>query len=79
MEGEKMSEIVKGNIGTVGNYNVKFESGKVVIEANAAQDYGSVGIVLKLDAAVILDAMAKAIPGQLDDMLFGAVKSSLLK
>lgn len=74
-----MTEIVSGKIGAVGNYDVKFEGGKVIIEGIAAQDFGSIGVVLKLDASVILDAMARAIPGQLDDMIFAAVKSSLLK
>lgn len=72
-----MTEIVQGNIGSVGEYDVSFADGALVIKADAKYAVGSTAIVQTVDAAKVLDAMAKAIPGTLDDAVFGVIKAAL--
>ncbi len=71
-------DIVAGNIGTVGKYDFKVEKGNLELEIDAGIPVGSVGIVVKLNAGEVLDAIAKAIPGTLDDALLGIAKAALL-
>lgn len=71
-------ELVQGNIGSVGKYDVKFEGGKLIVEADAAVPYGSLGAVVKVDAGAVIDAIAAAIPGKIDDAILGVLKAALL-
>lgn len=73
-------ELVQGNLGEVAKYDVEFKEGKLVaaINAEAAQGMVEAGMVVKLDAGKVLDALAKAIPGTMDDAMIGVVKAALL-
>lgn len=73
-------EIVQGDIGSVGKYDVEFKEGKLVAEIDAGAGDGLVtaGLVVKLDAGKVLDAIAKAIPGTIDDAVFGLMKAALI-
>jgi hypothetical protein len=71
-------ELASGQIGSVGKYEVAFKGGKLVAEIDASEGPLEEGLVLKLDAGKVLDALAKAIPGTLDDALLGAAKAALL-
>lgn len=71
-------ELIKGPIGDVGKYNLKFEKGQLVIEGDANLDKSSIGLILKIDAKQLLDALAKAIPGQLDDQVIKLIEAALL-
>ncbi len=72
------TELAEGKLGTVGQYDVAFKDGFLVVDVGAAIPLGSLGIVLKVDAAQIVDAIAKAIPGTLDDVILGVLKTALL-
>lgn len=71
-------DIVEGNIGSVGSYDLEFKQGKLQFELKAAAPFGvSAGLVVEMEADAIIDAIAKAIPGQIDDAIFGVLKAAL--
>lgn len=76
--GKKM-QIVNTNLGTVGNFELKLEGGKLVIITKASYDKGGVdgSLNLSVDSSVILDLIAKAIPGQVDDAVIAVMKAAL--
>ena len=75
-------DLLDGKIGEVGAYDVEFKGGKLVAKAGVAHD-AAAGVSLKADvsieinAAVVLDALAKAIPGTFDDALISLAKNAL--
>lgn len=69
--------LTEGALGSVGKYDVKFEQGKLVVEVMASASVGDVGLVAKVDAEKVLDALAAAIPGKIDDAVFGLIKAAL--
>jgi hypothetical protein len=71
-------EIVEGNLGTVGKYDVEFKGGCLVVELNAGAGPVSGGVVIKVDAGKVLDAIAAAIPGQIDDAVIAMIKGALV-
>ncbi len=71
-------DIAQGGLGSVGKYDVAFKGGQLVLECDAAAVVGSVGVVVKVDAAKVLDALAAAIPGSIDDAVFSVIKAALL-
>jgi hypothetical protein len=73
------ADLVQGPIGSVGKYDVEFKDGKLIASIDASPTAGvSAGVKVEVDAAVVLDALAKAIPGTIDDALLGIVKAALL-
>jgi len=70
-------EIVQGNIADAGAYDVAFKDGKLVAKASAGKSGVSAAVEFSVDADVVLDAIAKAIPGQIDDMVIGVIKTAL--
>lgn len=64
---ENKKEIVEGNIGTVGKYDLEFKDGCLCLEVSADYPYGATGVVQKIKARPVLDALKKAIPGVFDD------------
>lgn len=71
-------DMVQGKIGTVGDYDIQFVEGKLVITAKANYGVGSTSVVQSLDAGAVLDALAKAIPGTIDDSIIGVIKAAIL-
>jgi hypothetical protein len=72
-------DIVDGKIGNVGSYDVEFKDGKLKAQVAASPAEGvSAGAFIEIDAAMVLDALAKAIPGTIDDALLGVAKAALL-
>ena len=71
------ADIVDGKLGTVGAYDVEFKSGKLCFSISANVPVGEAVVMLKLDAAAILDVIAKAIPGTIDDVVLGVAKAAL--
>ena len=73
-------DIIEGNLGSVGKYDVEFKEGKLVamMDADAVDGMITAGLVLKLDAGKVMDALSKAIPGTFDDALLGVAKAALL-
>lgn len=76
------AELAQGKLGDVGAYDVAFKDGKLVASAMASAVNG-VGLALSADVKVeigaeaVLDALAKAIPGTIDDALLGVIKAAL--
>lgn len=73
MEGE----IAQGALGSAGKYDIEFKEGALVIEVTASVEMGSASLVIKVPAAKVLDAIAAAIPGKMDDAVIALVKSGL--
>lgn len=71
--------IADGNIGNSAKYSVAFKEGKLVAELDANEGAFVGGLVVKIDAGQVLDAIAKAVPGQLDDAVIAIIKAALLK
>lgn len=71
------AEIVKGNIGTVGKYDVEFKDGKLVMMIEEKDPVGETTLVRSISAKVVLDALKKAIPGTIDDVVINAIESAL--
>lgn len=76
-----MADLAQGQIGPEAKYSVKFEGGKLVAEALYDGAQFDAGIVLKLDAEAVVNALIdqieKAIPGDqtaIAAMLKAAVK-----
>lgn len=72
-----MSEIAEGPIGNVGKYDIEFKEGKLVCEVSAQVGFADAGFVLKIGAEQVLDAIAKAIPGTIDDAVIDMAKKLL--
>lgn len=78
-------DIVDGKIGEVGAYDVEFKGGKLVAKADLSVSEPIPGVEVKagvsisISAESVIDAIAKAVPGQIDDVLLGLLKGALLK
>ena len=71
-------DIVDGKLGALGAYDLEFKEGCLKFTLIAAAPFGVEGeIAVKIKADNILDAIAKAIPGQVDDAVFGLIKAAL--
>lgn len=75
-------DIAEGNIGTVGVYDIEFKGGKLVAKAKlgTSTDQGlslEADMLISLDAEKVIDAIAKAIPGQIDDAVLSLIKGAL--
>ena len=72
-------EIGSGKIGEVGAFSAKIEKGKLVLTIDAAvPSAGAVGsLKLEMDSGIVMDAIAKAIPGQVDDAVIAVMKAAL--
>lgn len=72
-----MSEIVSGQVGPETKYAVKFEGGKLVVSGGFDSKIFDAGLTLALDTDAVIDELAKAIPGQIDDAVLQLVKAAL--
>ena len=70
-------EIAKGSLGSNGDYDIEFKAGNLVATAKGGVGGLKVGVVVELDSDIVLDAIAKAIPGTIDDAVIGLIKSTL--
>lgn len=70
-------ELLAGNLGEKANYKVDFKEGK--LQAEMLADFGPfhAGMKMQLEADGVLDALAKAIPGTIDDAMLGLIKAAL--
>lgn len=71
-------DLLQGPIGEAGMYDVEFKGGKLIAKANAAADFGTASILVSIDASKVIDAIAAAVPGKIDDVVLGVVKTALL-
>lgn len=72
------AEIIKGEIGQIGKYDLAFKEGQLVLELDALLGKSSAGLVLRIDAKDVLEAIKKAIPGQIDDAVINVLEAALL-
>lgn len=70
-------DLAEGKIGSVGAYDLEFKGGKLTFKLSAGASGLSAMVGIEADADVVLDALAKAIPGHVDDALLGLMKSAL--
>lgn len=72
------TDISTGPIGAVGQYDLAFRGGKLTLSVSASEPVGSVLAAISVDAGTVIDAIAKAIPGTVDDAILGLLKAALL-
>ena len=71
-------ELVHGKLGEAGDYDLTLtKEGNLCVVLKAAVGPMKAGVTLELDSAEVLDVIAKAIPGTLDDAILGAAKAAL--
>lgn len=76
-------DIIDGPIGNIGSYDVEFKGGylvgKVAINTKALGDVVEIesAVAIKLAADAVIDAIKKAIPGEIDDAILEVVKAAL--
>lgn len=73
------AQILDQKLGTVGDIKLELKQGKLVLAVGASEPQGSVAgqVLITVDAIVVLDLIAKAIPGTIDDAVLGVVKAAL--
>lgn len=70
-------DIVDGKLGSVGGYDLEFKGGKLMFKLNVSWNGLAGEVAMGVDADGVLDALAKAIPGQIDDTVFALLKAAL--
>jgi hypothetical protein len=71
-------DIAEGQIGTFGKYDVEFKGGFLVAKFEAKAEFGVSSMMeVKIEADALIDSIAKAIPGQVDDAVFAVLKAAL--
>jgi hypothetical protein len=75
-------EITGGQLWTLGSYDVEFKDGKLIGQVSLGKEYAdgvsaSGSFSISIDAHRVIDALARAIPGQIDDAVFELVKKAL--
>ncbi len=70
-------ELIEGPLGSKGKYDLEIKDNCLVAEISYVDTLVGVGASVKLPAAAVLDALAKAIPGTLDDKIIAAAKKAL--
>lgn len=71
-------DLISGNLGTVGSYDVAFKGGNLIVSLTAAIPPGESGsVTLSVDSNKVLDALAAAIPGKIDDAVIAIIKAAL--
>lgn len=71
-------EIVGGKMGEVGEYELELKGNNVCVTVKAGVGPVKAGLTLELDSCALLDLIAKAIPGTLDDTLIALAKAALV-
>lgn len=70
--------IVKGPVADVGDYSVEFKGGKLLVKVDVSLPPGeSASLLVSVDSDKVLDAIALAVPGKLDDALIALIKLGL--
>lgn len=75
---EKIQDVAQGVIGNTGiAYQINFVSGKLVASASLAGPAVGASLSISVDSDHVLDAIAAAIPGKIDDALIAVIKAAL--
>jgi hypothetical protein len=71
-------DIIDGNLGDKGSYDVEFKGGKLVAKVSYSVIDGVKGSAeIEVGADAVLEALKKAIPGEIDDALLNVLKAGL--
>ena len=71
-------DIAQGDLGKIGHYDIAFKGGKMRAEISADSGVGvKGGAFIEADSDSVIDALCKAIPGQIDDALGAILKAAL--
>lgn len=70
-------DLVQGPVGNVGHYDVAIKAGVVVVSLSAAVSPVSAELKVSLSTDELLDKVAAAIPGQVDDAVIALIKVAL--
>jgi hypothetical protein len=70
-------DLLDGKLGELAAYDVEFKGGKLVAKVSAEKSGVVAAVELSVDAAVVLDALKAAIPGQVDDAVIDLIKAAL--
>ncbi|HTL13061.1 MAG TPA: hypothetical protein VL588_11260 [Bdellovibrionota bacterium] len=73
------NDIVEGKVGAVGEYDVKFEDGKLVADVGVGKFGVSAQVGVAIEAAAVFAAIKKAIPGTIDDLVLDAALALIMK
>lgn len=72
-------DIVEGQVGTHGDYDLELVEGKLKLVAKYAVPGIGGQMVMELDGAYFIDKLAALIPGSVDDAVFAVLKAAFLK
>lgn len=70
-------KIIEGKLGEVGSYKAEVLNGNLKFSANVKTDMVKVDFSAEGETDAVLDYAAKAIPGPIDDAIFGVIKAAL--
>jgi len=70
-------DIVDGKIGAVGAYDVEFKEGKLVAKLDVEKVGVGASVAVFIKAEAVLEAIKKAIPGQIDDAVLNILEGVL--
>ena len=71
-------EMAKGSLGPEASYSVELVDGKFMIGSKYEGAMGGASIELHIGGHQVLDAIKKAIPGEIDDMVINVLEAALL-
>lgn len=70
-------DIVAGQLGTVGGYDLALHGAQIAFTMKAGVAYGGVEVVAKVELEEILKLVATKIPGEIDDAFIALIVSAL--
>ena len=70
-------EVVNKELSNELDLSIKFENGKAVLELKYGGSGGAVALVGELDAEYFVGKVAKAIPGEIDDMILKGLMAAV--
>lgn len=71
-------DLAKGDIGPEAHYDVVFADAKLKAELKYAGAMGGAGLYVEVGVEQVVEAIKKAIPGQIDDAVLDVLKVALL-
>ena len=73
-----MTDVIQGNIGSEGSYELDIEGGKLIAKAAFNGSQLGASLDVKLDLVAILEKVKEKIPGTIDDAVIGLVQGALV-
>ena len=70
-------DIVDGQIGEIGSYDVEFKEGKLLAKIGLEKVGLGVNLQVSINSDAVIEAIKKAIPGQIDDAILSLLQTAL--